>query len=127
MRPPLVEVRDVLGQDLTQVTLIEDEGLIQALLSDRSHPSLGNWIGLWRSEWDTNLSDSQALEPSVEERPITAIAVMDENARGLSVPSAAFHDLLRRAFRRRMLGHPDMYHLAACVMDYEKGIEGLEP
>jgi hypothetical protein len=42
MRPPLVEVRDVLGQDLTQVTLIEDEGLIQALLSDRSHPSLGN-------------------------------------------------------------------------------------
>jgi hypothetical protein len=42
MRPPLVEVRDVLGQDLTQVTLIEDKGLIQALLSDRSHPSLGN-------------------------------------------------------------------------------------
>jgi len=42
MRPPLVEVRDVLGQDLTQVTLIEDEGLIQALLFDRSHPSLGN-------------------------------------------------------------------------------------
>jgi hypothetical protein len=42
MRPPLVEVRDVFGQDLTQVTLIEDEGLIQALLSDRSHPLLGN-------------------------------------------------------------------------------------
>jgi hypothetical protein len=42
MRPPLVEMRDVLGQDLTQVTLIEDEGLIQALLSDRSHPSLSN-------------------------------------------------------------------------------------
>jgi len=69
MRPPLVKVRDVLGQDLTQVMLIEDEGLIQALLSDRSHPSLGDRIGLWRSEWDTNLSDSQALEPSVEERP----------------------------------------------------------
>jgi hypothetical protein len=42
MRAPLVKVCDILGQDLTQVTLIEDEGLIQALLSDRSHPSLSN-------------------------------------------------------------------------------------
>jgi hypothetical protein len=28
MRPPLVEVRDVFGQDLTQVTLTEDECVI---------------------------------------------------------------------------------------------------
>ena len=73
------------------------------------------------------LSDSEALEPSVEERTIATIAVMDEKARWLSVPSAAFHDLLRRPLRRRMLGHPDMHHFAACVMDHEKGIEGLEP
>jgi hypothetical protein len=40
MRAPLVEVRDILGQDPTQVTLTEDECVIQALLPCRSHPSL---------------------------------------------------------------------------------------
>ena len=50
MQTPLVEVRDELGQDPTQVTFTEDEGLIQALLSDRSHPSLSDRIRLWRSK-----------------------------------------------------------------------------
>jgi hypothetical protein len=87
MRPPLVEVRDVLGQDLTQVTLIEDEGVIQALLSDRSHPALGNGIGLRRSKRGTNLNDSEAFQASIEERTVMAVPIADQEARrGRSQP-----------------------------------------
>jgi hypothetical protein len=47
MRAPLAEVRGLLSQDPTQVTLTEDECVIQALLPCRSHPSLGDRVGLW--------------------------------------------------------------------------------
>jgi hypothetical protein len=61
MRAPLVEIRDVLGQHPTKVAFTEDKGVIQTLLPDRSHPSLGDRISLWRSEWGANLRDSKAL------------------------------------------------------------------
>src|SRR6266481_7539184 len=127
MRAPLVEVRDVLGQDPTQVTLTEDECVIQALLPCRSHPSLSDRIGLRHSKRGTNLSDSKVLQPSVEERTIAAIAIVDEEAWRRSFPATALHDLLRDPLRRGMPGHLDMQHFTPGVADHEEGIEGLEP
>ena len=60
MRTPLVEVGNVFSQHPTQVAFTDDEGVIQALLPDRSHPALGYGIGLRRSKRGMNLSDSEA-------------------------------------------------------------------
>src|SRR5215469_9208319 len=68
MRTPLVEVGNIFNQHPTQVAFTEDENVIQALLPDRSHPALGNGIGLRRPKRDTNLSDSEAFQASIEER-----------------------------------------------------------
>jgi hypothetical protein len=78
MRTPLVEVGDVFSQHPTQVAFTEDEGVIQALLPDWSHPALGYGIGLRRSKRGTNLSDTEAFQASIEERTITAVPIADQ-------------------------------------------------
>src|SRR4029077_15824311 len=75
MRAPLVEVRDVLGQNPAQVTFTEDEYVIQALLPSRSHPSLGDQIGSRCSE--RGAGDTEALEPMIEPLTIAAVTVVD--------------------------------------------------
>jgi len=100
MRTPLIEIRDVLGQDPTKMAFTEDKAVIQTFLPDRSHPPLGDRIGLWGSEWGANLRDSKASYPPVEERTVAAVAITDQKAWWLTIPAAAFHDLLRRPFRR---------------------------
>jgi hypothetical protein len=77
MWAPLVEVRNVLGQNPTQVTLTEDEYVIQVLVPCRPHPSLGDGIGPRCSERGTDLSDTEALEPTIEPLTIAAIAIVD--------------------------------------------------
>ena len=76
MRPPLVEVRNVLRQNPTQVAFTEDECVIQALLPGSSHHSLSDGIGPRCSERGADLSDAKALEPTIEQLTIAAIAVM---------------------------------------------------
>jgi hypothetical protein len=66
MRAPLIEIRDVLGQDPAKVTLTEDKCVIQALLPSRSHPSLGDRIGLRCPERGADLSNAKTLEPPIE-------------------------------------------------------------
>ena len=41
MRPPVIEIVHILGQNLRQMTLIEDEDVVQTFRPDRSHPALG--------------------------------------------------------------------------------------
>ncbi len=42
----MIEVVDILSQDPAQVAFIEDELVIQTLGSGRSHPALGDSVGL---------------------------------------------------------------------------------
>ena len=73
----MVEVGNILSQDLTQVMFTEDECVIQALLPGGSHPTLGDGIGPRCSERGADLSDTKALEPTIEQLAIAAIAVVD--------------------------------------------------
>ena len=77
----MIEVGDILTQDLAQVSFIEDKHVIQTLGSHRSHPSLGDRVGLRRSERSTDLRDAEPKDPEIKHRPVTPVAVMDEIAR----------------------------------------------
>jgi hypothetical protein len=51
---------------------------------------------------------------------------MDEKAWWLTIPAAAFDDLLCRPFRRGMASHLDMQDLAVGMTGRKEDIEGLE-
>ena len=52
---------------------------------------------------------------------------MDQKARRLTVPAAAFDVLLSCPLCRGMSGYLDMEDLPPGVMDHEEDIDGLEP
>ena len=54
-----------------------------------------------RARWSER-GDTEIRQPPIEGRPISTVTIMDEEARSLAVPAAAFHDLLRYPFRGRM-------------------------
>src|SRR4029450_13241694 len=109
------------------MALTEDENQIQTLGSGRPDPSLGDGVGARRSEWGPDLRDAEIAQPAIEHPPVAAVAVMDEKAWRLTIPAAAFDDLLCRPFRRGMASHLDMQDLAVGRTDRKENIEGLEP
>src|SRR5262245_52807617 len=96
MRPPIVVIANIFGQDFLQMALIEDEYVVQALGSDRSHPALRYGVGSRRSEWRANLGNTNIAHPTIECRTETAVAVMNEKSWRLAIPITAFDHLLSR-------------------------------
>src|SRR5262245_2981352 len=94
MGAPVVEITDILTQDLLQMAPIEYEHVVQALGPDRSHPALGDRVGLRRSERRARLGNTEMAQPPIESAAITAVAVMNEETYRLAVPTAAFDNLL---------------------------------
>src|SRR5215472_9038565 len=126
MRAPVVEITDILGQDLLQMTLIEYENVVQALGPDRSHPALGDGVGSRRSEWRANLGNTNIAHATIESGAKTAVAVMDEETSRYSLPSAAFDNLLRRLRSGRMRRHPNVDDLPAGMFDHEQHVQHSE-
>ena len=95
MRPPVIEIAHILGQNLRQMALIEDEDVVQALGPDRSHPALGDGVGPRRSERRASLGNTETTHPPIEAGAITVVAVINEKAWRLVVPTAARITILR--------------------------------
>ena len=95
MQAPAIEMANMLGQDLLQMALIEDEYMVQALGPYRLCPALGDSLGPRRSEWRANLGNTNISDPPIEGAVIAAVAVMYGKSR-LAIPSAAFNNLLCR-------------------------------
>jgi hypothetical protein len=74
MRAPVVEVTDILGQDLLQMALIEDEHVIQALRPDRSHPAFGDGVAPRRSDGCAGLGNAETTHPTIEDGAIACAA-----------------------------------------------------
>src|SRR5262245_23519315 len=96
MRPLIVEIADIFGQDFLQMALIEDEHVVPALGSDGSHPALRYGVGSRRSEWRANLGNTNFAHPTMECGAVTAVAVMNEKSWRIAIPSTAFDHLLSR-------------------------------
>jgi hypothetical protein len=126
MRAPVVEIIDIFGQGLLQMTLIEDEHVVQALSSDGSHPALGYGVGSRRSEWRANLGNTKIANTTVECGTITAVAVMDEKPWRLAIPSTAFDHLLSRPRGGGVRRHVHMENLPAGMIDHEEHVQRSE-
>src|SRR5215475_13263203 len=119
---PAVEVADILGQDFLQMALIEDEHVVQALGPDRSHPALGNRVGPRRSEKRARLGDAEITHSPIEAAGITAVAVVNEKAWRLAIPTAAFDNLLCRPLGGRTCRQMHVQNLPAGVMNHEEHV-----
>ena len=108
------------------MALIEDEHVVQALSSDRSHPALGDGVGSRRSAWCANLSNTNIADPTIECRAVTAVAVMNEKPWRLAIPSAAFDYLLRRPLRDRIWHHRCVQNFSIGVPDHKKDVKRLK-
>ena len=105
------------------MALIEDEHVVQALGPDRSHPALGNRVGPRRSERRASLGNTEITHPPIEAGSITAVAIVNEIAWRLTVPTAAFDNLLCRPLGGRMRRHVHVQNLPAGVMDHEEHVQ----
>jgi hypothetical protein len=126
MRTPSIEVANILIQDPAQMAFIEYEAVVEALGPHRSHPALGDRVGLGRFEWRPDLRDAKPIHSLVECGSETAVSVMDEKTRRITIPTTGFDDLLRHPFGCWMVGNLDMHDLAAGVMDHKENIESLK-
>src|SRR6516225_4992761 len=126
MRAPVVEIADILGQHLLQMTLIEDENVVQALAPDGSHPALSDGVGSRRSDWRANLGNTNIAHPAIECGTVSAVAVMNEKSWRLAIPSAAFDHLLSRPRGGGTRRHVHVENLPAGVIDHEEHIQRSE-
>jgi hypothetical protein len=69
MGAPVIEIACILGQNLGQMALIEDEDVVKALGPDRSHPALGDRVGPRRSERRASLGNTETTHPPIEAGP----------------------------------------------------------
>ena len=109
-----------------QVPLIQNEHMVQTLGSHRSNPSLHDSVGLGRSERGTDRGDVEAIHPSIEARSKATVAVVYEEAWGIALPTACFHDLLPHPFACRMSRDSHMHDFSAGVMDNEEDVDRPE-
>src|SRR5215468_426034 len=126
MRAPVVEIADILGQDLLQMALIEDEHVVQALGSDGPHPALRYGVGSRRSERRANLGNTNIAHPTIECGTITAVAVMNEKSWRIAIPSAAFDQLLSRPRGGGIRRHVHVENLPAGVIDHKEHVQRSE-
>ena len=80
VRSCVVVILDVRRQNSIQVTLVEDQDSIEALLSDRPDPTLGKRICIWRPHWRSDDCDILRPEDRVERHRKLGVAVMDQES-----------------------------------------------
>jgi hypothetical protein len=83
--PPLVVVRDVLGEDPSQVALADNQHLVEAFLAGRADPALGVGVRHRRAAGRAHDLGPLGREDRVEGWRELRVAVVDEEAEGTAV------------------------------------------
>src|SRR2546426_7989565 len=84
MRTRAIVVRDVLREDRPQVSLVEDDQMVEALATQRADQPLGDGVRLRRTDGRQDRLDGDAGSARDEGAAVTAVAVADQVARLLA-------------------------------------------
>jgi hypothetical protein len=93
MRPLLIEVVGISGDDAMQLMLVENEEVVGTLTLKRTHESFAQGIGSRGFGWGVDGFDARALEQTLELETKLAIVVMNEVFRPFA-PRGGFANLL---------------------------------
>ena len=81
VRARAVIVADVIAETTPQVSLVEDDDVVEEFASDGTDHALGEGILPRRAGRGENLGDADALRPSSKFASVDAVAVAEEEAR----------------------------------------------
>jgi hypothetical protein len=125
MWPVVVVEADVVSDEPEQMSLANDDDVIEQLASDRSDEPLGEAVVPGRAGRDPELLEPHADEPPVERGAEDPIAIAD-NALGDHVRRHRLDHLLRRPGGVRMRGDVDVQDASALEREHEEDVEHAE-
>src|SRR6202171_3943263 len=125
MRPAVVVILKVCRQHTAQVTLIEDDDVIETFAADRADDALDIGVLPRRSRCGDDLLDRPRLDRITEGLPICSVAVSQQKARR-GVPGKGLGDLARQPGLCRISGDIEMDDFSSLMIEDEQGIEKLK-
>jgi hypothetical protein len=121
----LVVIGEIAGQDAAEVSLAENEHVIQALAPDRADEPLHERVLPWALRRREKLLDPHALHAMPKWLPVDAIAVAEEIGRRGLVREGV-HELLSRPDGGGVLGDVEVDNPPAMVGEDDKDKEDAE-
>ena len=103
MRARAVIVAEVIAKTTTQVSLVEDDDVVEEFASDGANHAFDEGVLPGRPRCGENLGDADALHPSPELVAVDAVTNPEEVARR-RVIGERLDDLLRSPCGRRRIG-----------------------
>jgi len=125
MRPGTVVVRHVLSQYPPGVPLIDDDHVVQTLLTQCAYDPLGNRVCLGSLDRGEDGLDAEPCCLWDETPSIAAVPVADQ-APGLVSPRGCLNELAPDLLGSGVSSHIEMYQPSPQVGDEEEDVEGLE-
>ena len=126
MGTPRIEVGDVLVQHPLEMTLVDDQHLIQTLVPHRSDPPLRERVRPRRLYRCPELSHPQSSHAPIKRFAIPAVPVTEEIPRRIPIPGTGVHDLLGSPVGGGMSGHPNLQDLPSLVVHHEEDVQRPE-
>src|SRR6266478_3212281 len=81
VRTRAVVVAEVIAKTTTQVSLVEDDDVVEEFASDGADHALGEWVLPRRARRGENLGDADTLHASSKLAAVDAVAIAEEEAR----------------------------------------------
>src|SRR5664280_1287135 len=129
VRPVLVVMDHVLGQDSLQMSTTEDEHPVEALSAYGADEALGEGVGLRSSDRGTDDPDALGLEDLVEARGELGVPVMDQELDWMD-PIFQHHGQVPRLLDNpgagRMSGDSGHMYPSSIELDEEQHVEALQ-
>ena len=126
MRPTLVMILKIGRQHTAQVTLIEDDDVIEAFATDRADDALDIGVLPRRPRCGDDLLDRHRLDTIAEGLPIRRVAVSQQKARR-RVPGKGLSDLARQPGLCGIWGDIEMDDFSSLVTEDDQGVEKPKP
>ena len=126
MRAASVVILKICRQHTAQMTLIEDDDVIEAFAADRANDALDIGILPRRARRSDDLVDRHRLEAIAEDWTIRCVAIPQQMS-GCCVPRERLDDLSGQPDLCRVLCDIEMDNFSSLVAEDDQGVEELKP
>jgi hypothetical protein len=120
MRASAIVIVHIREKYVAQVSLAEDDDMIEAFPSYRANQAFNMSILPWRPWRGWSVANAHGAKSPFEYPAVEAVAVVDDKTRR-GLPAAGLGKLMGNPFRRRMRRHAQPQDLASAVLQNQQG------